>query len=61
MENGVVHVEDCGLVGELGGVPVVVGREDRRLSESVDSEYVGFHSLIRGISESGEEEVEEEE
>ena len=54
MENGVVHVEDGGLVGELGGVPVVVGREDRRLSESVDSEYVGFHCLIRGIGEGGD-------
>lgn len=47
MEDCVVHVKDVYRVGELGGVPVVVGWEDGRFSKPIDSEDVGFHRLIR--------------
>lgn len=47
MEDCVVHVKDVYWVGELGGVPVVVGWEDGRFSKPIDSEDVGFHRLIR--------------
>lgn len=48
MENGVVDVEDSGRVSEFGGVPVVMGGEDRRFGEAVDSEDVGFDGWISG-------------
>lgn len=46
MENGVVDVEDVVWVSELGGVPVVVGREDGGFGMTVNSKYVGFRRLI---------------
>ncbi|KAJ8452985.1 hypothetical protein Cgig2_014748 [Carnegiea gigantea] len=45
-ENGVVSVEDTGRVvsDELGGVPVVVGRENGWFGGPVDPDYVGSSS-----------------
>lgn len=46
MENGVVHVENSEWIGELGGVPVVVGGENGRLGVRIHSEDVGLDRLI---------------
>ncbi|TKY67672.1 hypothetical protein E2542_SST10567 [Spatholobus suberectus] len=56
-ENGVVHVEDAGFLGELGGVPVVVGGEHGGLGLGIHAEDEGLGSFIRGSS--GKENEEE--
>lgn len=48
MENGVVEMEDAGWLGELSGVPVVVGGEDGRLGFMIDPEDERLRNLIPG-------------
>lgn len=61
MEDIVVNVKDSGRVGEFGGVPVVMGREDGGLGLRVDSEDEGFGRLRSGKTETLREEEEEDE
>lgn len=49
MEDGVVYVEDLRWVCELRCVPVIMGRENRRLGVSVYSEKEGLECLIGGL------------
>lgn len=42
VEDGVVHVEDAGFLGELGTVPVVVRRENGRHGSAIDAENEGL-------------------
>ena len=49
MKDGVVYMENLRWVGELGGVPVVMGRENRGLRVRVNSENEGLHRLIGGL------------
>lgn len=46
VKNGVVYVEDGVLLGELGGVPVVVGGKHRWLGVRIHTEDESFGGLI---------------
>lgn len=61
MENGVVDVEDASGLGELGGVPVVVGGENGGLGLGIDAEDEGLGRVCRGKGRTLREEEEEEE
>lgn len=49
MKDGVVYMENLRWVGELGGVPVVMGGENRGLRVAVNSENEGLDRLIGGL------------
>lgn len=58
MEDGVVDMEDARFFGELGAVPVVVRRENRRHRTTIDAENESLRGL--GSGEGDERRREEE-
>ncbi|KAF7810788.1 hypothetical protein G2W53_031764 [Senna tora] len=61
MEDIVVNMKNASGFGELGGVPVVVGRENGRLGIGMDSEDEGLGRGGSGKTDTLEGEEEEEE
>lgn len=61
MKNGVINVKDVKWVSKLGGVPVVMGRENSRLCTGVDPEYVCFRRVIGQSHRNSEKEEERKE
>lgn len=61
MKNGVINVKDVGWLSKLGGVPVVMGRENSWLCTAVDPENVCFGRPIGQSCRNSEKEEEEEE
>lgn len=61
VENCVVDMKDASGVGELGGVPVIVGGEDRGFGTGMNPKDEGIGSVGSGERRNGRDGVREEE